>query len=101
MSGMDAGGWGHYNGNASQSMSYVMSHDNTFLFGDDRRQAHSWMLMKEGIPIVYTDGYNVAGEPDFFPKPSFIPFLGQNNDNYMPAVLNLSLIHISEPTRPY
>ncbi|MDB4800582.1 hypothetical protein OAG72_01195, partial [bacterium] len=89
MSGMDAGGWGHYGGNAAQSMSYVMSHDNTHLFGGDRQQAHAWMLMKEGIPIVYTDGYHVAGEPDYFPKPSYIPFLGQNNDGYMPAVLNI------------
>lgn len=89
MNGMDAGGWGHYAGNASHSMSYVMSHDNSFLFGDDRPQAHAWMLMKEGIPIVYTDGYHVAGEPDYFPKPSDVPFLGQFGDNYVTAALNI------------
>ncbi|MEN8735820.1 MAG: alpha-amylase family glycosyl hydrolase [Akkermansiaceae bacterium] len=89
MTGMDSGGWGHYAGNANQSMSYVMSHDNTFLFGGDRPQALSWMLMKEGIPIVYTDGYHVAGEPDYFPKPSYIPFLGQFGDHYITSVLNI------------
>ncbi|MGC6425461.1 MAG: hypothetical protein ACON5H_00515 [Akkermansiaceae bacterium] len=89
MTGMDSGGWGHYAGNASHSMSYAMSHDNTFLFGGDRPQAYAWMLMKEGIPIVYTDGYHVAGEPDYFPKPSYLPFLGQFGDNYLSAVLNI------------
>lgn len=89
LNGMDSGGWGHYNGNASQSMSYVMSHDNNHLFGDDRGQAHAWMLMKEGIPIVYTDGYHVAGEPDYFPKPSYIPFLGQFNQNFMTGALSI------------
>ncbi|MGJ8696074.1 MAG: hypothetical protein ACSHYF_07135 [Verrucomicrobiaceae bacterium] len=89
MNGMHEGGWGHYNGNASQSMSYVMSHDNNHLFSDDREQAHAWMLMKEGVSIVYTDGYHVAGEPDYFPKPSYIPFLGQFGQNFMPAALSV------------
>lgn len=89
LSGMDDPGYGHAFSNPAVSMSYVMSHDNTFLFGGDRPAAFTWMILREGIPIVYTDGYNEAGAPDYFPKPADVNFLGQFGDNSIPSALHL------------
>ena len=75
LSGMDNPYYGIIS--PGQSMPYVMSHDNNYLWSGDREQAHALLLTREGIPIVYTDGYNQSGSPDWFPKPAEIPFLGQ------------------------
>ncbi|NCA82086.1 MAG: hypothetical protein EOM72_05010 [Opitutae bacterium] len=72
-----------------QSMHYVMSHDNNYLWGGDREQAHAILLAREGLPIVYTDGYNQSGSPDWFPKPAEIPFLGQWGQAYIPNLLDI------------
>ncbi len=69
---------------------YVMSHDNNYIWGGDREQAHAVMLTREGLPIVYTDGYNQSGAPDWFPKPAEIPFLGQFGASYLPDLLNIN-----------
>ena len=110
--------------------------------GSIRPAVHQYMLTREGLPIIYTDGYNIEGEPSYFPKPSYIPFLGQYGQRWVTGPLKvrrdfvrgqqvarwndkdfaawemrdkrenttmtdedgtvlLSLIHISEPTRPY
>lgn len=71
------------------SMPYVMSHDNNYLWGGDREQAHAILLTREGIPIVYTDGYNQAGPPDWFPKPAELPFLGQFGAAWLPNLLHI------------
>lgn len=81
LSGLDNRGYGHVFNNPDLSMSYVMSHDNNFLFSGDRGQALPYMILKEGIPIVYTDGYNESGAPDYFPKPADVNFLGQFSDS--------------------
>lgn len=81
--------------NPQQSMHYVMSHDNNYLWdggtgwGGDREQAHAVLLAREGELIVYTDGYNQSGSPDWFPKPALIPFLGQFGQSYIPNLLDI------------
>lgn len=72
-----------------QSMLYVMSHDNNYLFSGDREQSHALLLSREGLPIVYTDGYNESGGPSWFPKPSDVPFLGQFSSAWMPNLLRI------------
>ena len=72
------------------SMHYVMSHDNNYLWGGDREQAYAILLEREGLPIVYTDGYNQSGSPDWFPKPAEIPFLGQFGKSYLPNLLDIN-----------
>lgn len=89
LAGYDQPNYGGY-GTASQSVSYVMSHDNAFLFGGDRPLAHAYIMTREGLPIVYTDGYNQAGAPDYFPKPSGVNFLGQFGDN---SVISALAVH--------
>lgn len=68
-------------------MMYCLSHDNNYMSGSERPAAHAYMLTRAGIPIVYTDGYNISGGPDYFPKPAYIPFLGQYGQNYITAAL--------------
>ena len=85
--GLDATSYGLGGLGVHQAMLYVMSHDNNYIWGGDRPQAHAYILSREGLPIVYTDGYNQAGPPDWFPKPSEIPFLGQFSQPYLPNML--------------
>ena len=68
-------------------MMYCLSHDNNYMAGSERPAAHQYMLTRAGVPIVYTDGYNIAGGPDFFPKPAHIPFLGQYGQTYITGTL--------------
>ena len=72
------------------AMPYVMSHDNNYLGSSDREQAFAMMIPREGIPMVYTDGYNQSGAPDWFPKPAGVPFLGQFSNDWMLNLLDLN-----------
>jgi glycosidase len=66
---------------------YCLSHDNNYMAGSERPAAHQYMLTRAGVPIVYTDGYNIAGGPDYFPKPAYVPFLGQFGQTYITGTL--------------
>jgi len=69
---------------------YLMSHDNNYIWGGDREQAYAVTLTREGLPIIYTDGYNQSGAPDWFPKPAEVPFLGQFGSSYLPNLLDIN-----------
>ena len=88
LSGMDSSYYGLIS--PGQSMPYVMSHDNNYLWSGDRQQAHAVLLTREGLPIVYTDGYNQSGAPDWFPKPAENPFLGQFGNTWMTNLLDIN-----------
>lgn len=90
LAGYDQPNHGSFGSNPGQNVNYVMSHDNNYLFGGDRPLAHAYILTREGLPIVYTDGYNQAGMPDYFPKPSGVNFLGQFADN---SVVSAVAVH--------
>lgn len=87
LEGMAQRGYGIYSGDPHNVAHYVMSHDNVWLWGGDRKQAHAIMLAREGLPIVYTDGFNQSGPPDWFPEPSHVPFLGQFDQTWLPNLL--------------
>ncbi|MGH8046964.1 MAG: hypothetical protein ACREKL_06935, partial [Chthoniobacterales bacterium] len=70
-------------------MMYCLSHDNNYMADTERSAAHQYMLTRAGIPIVYTDGYNISTGPSYFPKPSYVPFLGQYGQNYVTGSLGL------------
>ncbi len=86
LAGYDQSNYGGF-GNTSQNVAYVMSHDNNYLFGGDRPLAHAFILTREGLPIIYTDGYNQAVD---FPKVSGVPFLGQFGDT---SVVSAVAVH--------
>ncbi len=66
---------------------YCLSHDNNYMSGSERPAAHQYMLTRAGVPIVYTDGYNISTGPDYFPKPAYIPFLGEYGQTYITGTL--------------
>lgn len=80
---------GHLTFGVDTGMMYCLSHDNNYLSGSERPAAHAYMLLRAGLPIVYTDGYNISGGPDYFPKPSNTPFLGQYGQNYVTGSLRV------------
>lgn len=70
-------------------MMYCLSHDNNYMAASERPAAHQYMLTRAGVPIVYTDGYNISGAPDYFPKPAHVPFLGQYGQQYITGSLKV------------
>src|SRR5688572_27713892 len=75
----DAGGLA-----ASVRVMHAQSHDNDFAA---RRELHNaYYFLREGIPLIYTDGYNESpsggGTP--FPRHANAPYLGQFGDRKMP-----------------
>jgi hypothetical protein len=88
LAGMENPFYGIYS--PGQSVHYVMSHDNTYLGTGDREQAHAVLVPREGVQIIYTDGYNESGPPDYFPKPSDVPFLGQFDNDWLTNLLEIN-----------
>lgn len=68
-------------------VAYPMSHDNNYMGEGDRPSVFQYTLTRAGLPIVYTDGYNIQGAPDYFPKPALVPFLGQYGQQWVTGAL--------------
>jgi glycosidase len=78
----DSGGF-----TAPNRVMYAQSHDNAFA---NRRELQlAYMFFREGIPLIYSDGYNQSSGPDFFPRVAHAPYLGQFGDNKMPDLAYL------------
>lgn len=75
----DAGGF-----SAAVRVMHAQSHDNDF--AARRELQNAYYFMREGIPLIYSDGYNESpsggGTP--FPRHANAPYLGQFTDNKMP-----------------
>lgn len=66
------------------SVLFAQSHDDGFA---NRRELHNaYNFFREGLPSIYSDGYNQSGAPDYFPRVANAPYLGQFGDNKMPEV---------------
>ncbi len=81
LSGMDSPGDGSYG--VDTGMMYLMSHDQAWLYNGHFKLGHALILARAGIPIVYSDGFHHSGPPNWFPKWSTVPFLGQWDTHYM------------------
>lgn len=73
----DSGGF-----SAPNRVMFAQSHDNAF--SNHRELQLAYMFAREGIPVVYSDGYNQSSAPDYFPRVANAPYLGQFGDNKMP-----------------
>lgn len=80
---------GRFTFGVNEGMMYCLSHDNNYMAGSERPAAHQYMLTRAGVPIIYTDGFNISGGPDYFPKPSYVPFLGQYGQTYITGTLRV------------
>lgn len=85
MSGFDQPG--RFTAGVNEGVMYCLSHDNNSMAGSERPAAHAYMLTRAGLPIVYTDGYNLAS--DNFPRQAHIPFLGQYGIQYVRGALGM------------
>lgn len=75
----DGGGF-----SAPNRIMYAQSHDNGF--ANHRELQLAYMFTREGIPLIYSDGYNQSSAPDYFPRVANAPYLGQFGDPKMPDI---------------
>jgi glycosidase len=69
------------------SILFAQSHDDA---NATHRELHNgYNFFREGIPCIYSDGYNQSGAPDYFPAIANAPYLGEFGDNKMPDVAYL------------
>lgn len=73
----DSGGF-----SAPNRVMFAQSHDNAF--SNHRELQLAYMFAREGIPVIYSDGYNQSSAPDYFPRVANAPYLGEFGDNKMP-----------------
>lgn len=85
LSGLDQRDSGGFS--APNRVMYAQSHDNAF--ANHRELQLAYMFLREGIPVVYSDGYNQSSGPDFFPRVANAPYLGEFGDNKMPDLAYL------------
>ena len=93
LNGLDADGGGGISGGSGVSVSYAQSADNGY--AEKRQLQYAFMLTRAGLPVVYTDGYHLAGVLEGgsgspFPANAYSNFLGQFGDGRLP---NLLYIH--------
>src|SRR6185503_10222459 len=73
----DAGGF-----SAGVRVMHAQSHDNDYAA---HRELHNgYYFMREGVPLIYSDGYHEASGSPPFPRHANAPFLGEFGDNKMP-----------------
>lgn len=86
---------------ASARVMHAQSHDNDF--AARRELQNAYYFMREGIPLIYTDGYNESpsggGTP--FPRHANAPYLGQFGDRKMPDLAWLHHQCARGGTRPH
>ncbi len=75
----DGGGF-----SAPNRIMHASSHDNGY--SNHRELQNAYYFLREGIPLIYTDGYNQesSGGGDPFPRIAYAPYLGQFSDHKMP-----------------
>lgn len=78
----DSGGF-----SAPNRVMFAQSHDNAYAIHRELQLAY--MFAREGIPVIYSDGYNQSSAPDYFPRVANAPYLGEFGDNKMPDLAYL------------
>lgn len=85
LSGLDQRDSGGFS--APNRVMYAQSHDNAF--ANHRELQLAYMFTREGLPVIYSDGYNQSSGPDYFPRVANASYLGEFGDNKMPDVAYL------------
>ncbi len=75
----DAGGF-----SAGVRVMHAQSHDNDF--AARRELQNAYYFFREGVPLIYSDGYNQDSGSPPFPRHANAPFLGQFDDRKMPDI---------------
>ncbi|MSU58562.1 MAG: hypothetical protein EXS35_10350 [Pedosphaera sp.] len=69
------------------SILFAQSHDDAS--ATRRELQNGYNFFREGLPCIYSDGYNQSGAPDYFPAVANAPYLGEFGDNKMPDLAYL------------
>ncbi len=89
LSGMDQRDYIPNNGtafSATQSVMFAQSQDASSCCATHRDLQNAYYFMHEGVPEIYSDGYNESGPPNYFPNRPFANYLGEFGDNQMPDI---------------
>ena len=89
LSGLDQAGYGAYGG-VNTGVVYCMSHDNNYIWSGHYKLAHALLCTGASTGVIYTDGFHHSTSPDWFPKPSYVPFLGEWSQGYIPNELYIN-----------
>src|SRR5258708_14019186 len=74
---------------ATQSVMFAQSKDASSCCATHRDLQNAYYFMHEGVPEIYSDGYNESGPPNYFPNRPFANYLGEFGDNQMPDICYL------------
>ncbi len=77
---------------------HAQSHDNDY--AAHRELQNAYYFMREGVPLIYSDGYNQASGNPPFPRHASAPYLGEFGDNKMPDLAYLHHQLARGGTRP-
>ena len=74
---------------APDSVMFAQSHDASGCCATHRDLQNAYYFMHEGIPEIYSDGWNQSGAPNYFPTSPYANCLGEFGDNQMPDICYL------------
>jgi hypothetical protein len=77
---------------ANQGMQFAQDQDHALCCVTHRELHNAYNFMHEGLPMIYSDGYNEAGspsDPNTFPIVPLANYLGEFADNQMPDICYL------------
>ncbi len=91
LTGMDSRDYTPYFGafSPAQSVMFAQSHDASGSYAAHRELQNAYYFMHEGIGVIYSDGYNQSGAPNYFPSVANANYLGEYGDNTMPDIAYL------------
>ncbi len=90
LSGLDARDYGPFS--AIQGVQLAQDQDHALCCVSHRELHDAYNFMHEGLPMIYSDGFNEAGspsDPNTFPIVPLANYLGQYGDNQMPDIAYL------------
>jgi hypothetical protein len=74
---------------AAQSVMFPQTQDGGSCCPVHQELQDVYYFLHEGLPMIYSDGFNHSGPPDYFPIVSYANYLGQFSDNRMPEIVYL------------
>ncbi len=86
LSGLDQRDYRPYPSAFSGAPSVLFSQSHDDANATRRELQNAYNFLREGLPVIYSDGYNQSSVPDYFPRVANAPYLGEFGDNKMPDV---------------
>lgn len=75
------------NFSGAQAVNFPMVQDPGFQWIPNQEFFDSYLFLHEGLPMVYSDGFNHNPTPNSTPVVSLVNYLGESNDNTVPDIM--------------